>query len=56
MIEPYSHDEDLIVATRGDGETRVRVYRLPATVAVLGRGSDPAVELRPENCRADVSL
>ncbi len=52
-IGAYTHDDDLIAATGSDGETRVRVYRLPETLVVLGRGSDPAAELHVDNCLAD---
>ena len=49
----YAYDEDLIAATRDDGKTRVRVYRLTDTLAVLGCGSNPEVELNLDACRAD---
>jgi lipoate-protein ligase A len=49
----YAYDDDLIEATRRDGQTRVRVYRLTGTVVVLGSGSRPESELNLEACRAD---
>jgi lipoate-protein ligase A len=49
----YAYDDDLIAATRHDGRTRVRVYRLAGTVAVLGSGSRPEAELNLDACRAD---
>jgi lipoate-protein ligase A len=49
----YSYDDDLIGAVRQDGRTRVRVYRLADTVAVLGSGSRPEAELNLDACRAD---
>jgi len=49
----YRYDDDLIAATLGDGQSRVRVYRLKAAVAVLGSGSRPGVELNLDACRGD---
>lgn len=49
----YTHDDDLIEATRQDGRPRMRIYRLPEPVVVLGRGSKPEVELHLEACRQD---
>jgi len=53
VIQPYTEDDDLLQATRGDGIGRVRVYRFPYTAVVVGRGSRPALELRQEACHAD---
>jgi lipoate-protein ligase A len=52
-IEPYALDEGILAATRADGRTRVRVYRPDRVMVVLGRGSDPAVELRTGALLAD---
>lgn len=52
-IEGFVEDDDLIAATRTDGATRMRVYRLPSPVVVLGRGSDPGVELDVDACVRD---
>lgn len=53
LFPPYTYDDDLIQATRGDGQARVRVYRLADTAIVLGAGSDPKVELNLDACEAD---
>ena len=57
MIEPdfapYTYDDDLTAATRHDGKSRVRVYRLAAPVVVLGSGSRADVELNLDACRTD---
>ena len=50
---PYAYDDDLISATRRDGQARVRVYRLGDTAVVLGAGSDANGELNLEACVAD---
>jgi lipoate-protein ligase A len=50
---PYTYDDDLINATRHDGQARVRVCRLEDTTVVLGAGSDPKVELNLDACVAD---
>lgn len=50
---PYTYDDDLIEAARRDGQTGVRVYRLADTVAVLGSGSRPEVELHLDTCQRD---
>ncbi len=50
---PYTYDDDLVEATRRDGRTRVRVYRLTETVVVVGSGSRPEVELNLAACEAD---
>ena len=49
----YTYDDDLLEATRRDGKTRVRVYRLTETVVVLGAGSRADCELHLDACRAD---
>ena len=53
IIDSYTHDDDLIEATRRDGRTRVRVYRLPNPTVIIGRGSDPKKELRVDACLQD---
>jgi len=52
-VAPYPYDDDLIEATRRDGRSRVRVYTLADPIVVLGRGSDPDVELNVDAVRAD---
>jgi lipoate-protein ligase A len=52
-IGRYPYDDPLLEATRLDGRPRVSVYRLPDPVIVLGRGSDPAVELQIDACLRD---
>ena len=50
---PYAYDDDLLEAARRDRQTRVRIYRLTDTVAVLGSGSRPEVELDLDACEED---
>ena len=50
---PYPHDDGVLAAARADGQAHVRVYRLPETVVVLGRGSRPEREIRAGRCAAD---
>jgi lipoate-protein ligase A len=52
-IDAYAEDDDLVEATRSDGQARLRVYRLPRPTVVLGRGSKPEIELELEACVAD---
>jgi lipoate-protein ligase A len=52
-IGPYRYDDSLLEAIRIDGVSRVCVYRLSSPVIVLGRGSDPAVELNVDACLQD---
>lgn len=52
-IGPYDLDEALLTATRADGRARVRVFRPSSTAVVLGRSSQPSVELHLEHCVAD---
>lgn len=52
-IQPYTDDDALVEATRADGRTRVNVYAFDRTAVVLGRGSDPDVELDVEKVRTD---
>jgi lipoate-protein ligase A len=49
----YTHDDDLIDATREDGRPRMRIYRPHDPMVVLGRGSTPDVELHLEACQQD---
>lgn len=49
----YDLDDDLIDATRGDRQPRVRVSRPKQVTVILGRGSKAALELDLEACRAD---
>jgi lipoate-protein ligase A len=51
--ERYTVDDDLIDATRRDGVMRYRVITSPLTCVVLGRGSDPRVELDVAAVKAD---
>jgi lipoate---protein ligase len=54
MLEaPYTEEDAQISATRADGQRRLRVYRLPRAVVVLGRGSKPELEVDLEACRRD---
>jgi lipoate-protein ligase A len=52
-IEPYEADEDLIAAVRGGDGARFRVYPVPRTAVVLGRGSRVERECHLAACRAD---
>lgn len=49
----YTHDDDLIDATRQDGQPRMRIYRPSDPMVVLGRGSKPEEELHLEACQRD---
>jgi lipoate-protein ligase A len=52
-IQHYSLDDDLIAATCLDRLPRFRVYQ-PADIAVvIGKGSNPHIELQVENCVQD---
>ncbi|MGE0432391.1 MAG: hypothetical protein AB7K09_07585 [Planctomycetota bacterium] len=53
VIGDYTHDDAIIAATRADGQLRVRVYRLPEPVVVLGKGSKVDRELDVSACLAD---
>lgn len=46
-IGRYEIDEDLIAATRSDGLARGRIVRPTRPAVVLGRSSDPEIELNP---------
>lgn len=52
-IEPYVEDDGIANLVAADGRCRVRVYVVPRPVVVLGRGSDPEVELALDACRED---
>lgn len=52
-ITPYTEEEPLLAATRSDAQPRVQVSRPPGAVVVLGRSSQPSVELRTDHCAAD---
>jgi lipoate-protein ligase A len=45
QIAPYDLDDDLIEATRADGQPRVRVRRFRGHAVVIGRGGRPEAEL-----------
>jgi lipoate-protein ligase A len=49
----YVTDDDLIEATRRDGEARMRISRPPGPMVVLGRGSKAEVELDLDACERD---
>lgn len=49
----YEDDNELMRATRIDGRPRMRVYRPDRTRIVLGRGSDPNVELKLDEVTRD---
>lgn len=42
---PYACDDDLIAATLGDGQPRVRAYAWPDVAVVIGRGGKQELEL-----------
>ena len=52
-VKPYAEDELLLQAVMRDGQPRIRVYRPEQTTVVLGRGSNPEIELNLEACQAD---
>jgi len=45
-VGTYEHDEKAIQDTLADGRARLHVYRLDAPAVVMGRGADPAIEVR----------
>ena len=53
IIRPWLRDESLLDATRADGRPRVDLYPYPASHLVLGRGSDPELELNLDAVLAD---
>jgi lipoate-protein ligase A len=52
-LRDFDWDDNLIDATKRDGRARVRVYRSPHVVVVLGRGSQPDVEVNVEAAQRD---
>jgi lipoate-protein ligase A len=52
-ILPYDLEDDLPDAVAADGRPHVRVYRVDRPLVVLGRGSQPDVELHLDRCLAD---
>lgn len=53
IIRPYDCDDELIEAVRVDGRARMRVSAQQAVAVVLGRGSEPEVELYVDKVRTD---
>jgi len=53
IIEKYHFDDNLIAATCLDNQPRFRVYRPFETIVVIGKGSDPVVELNVQVCVDD---
>lgn len=49
----YLEDDDLIEAARRDGEAKIRIYRPPGPMVVLGRGSKAESELDMDACEHD---
>lgn len=52
-VARYTGDDRLVAATRSTSRPSISVRRPGEVVVVLGRGSDPAVELNLESCLAD---
>jgi lipoate-protein ligase A len=52
-ISVFPRDGEMIEAVRRDGRTRMNVERYPRVAVVLGRGSNPEVELHLGNIRED---
>ena len=52
-ITPYDLDEPLLEATRSDGHARVEVSQPKSTSVVLGRSSQPELELHTNHCVTD---
>lgn len=50
---PYDFDDELMARTRGDGQSRVRVYRFDRVAVVIGRGGRQELELHTANVAAD---
>lgn len=53
LVRPYDHDDELLAAVRADGRARLRVYRLPQAMVVLGRGSEVRLEVEIRACLDD---
>ena len=53
VIETYDYDNDLVEATRLDGQPRLRVYPARRTELVLGRGSKVEQEIFIDACIED---
>jgi len=52
-IGRYIHDEHILESTRSSGLPALALYRPEGVMVVLGRGSDPRVELNVANCVSD---
>ncbi|MFC1639990.1 hypothetical protein ACFL3B_04415, partial [Gemmatimonadota bacterium] len=52
-LQDFDWDDDLINATRRDGQARVRVYRPDQVAVVLGRGSRPDQEVNVDTVQGD---
>jgi lipoate-protein ligase A len=52
-IEKYHFDDDLIAATCLDNQPRFQVYQPYNIMVVIGKGSDPDVELKVQACLED---
>ncbi len=52
-ILPYPYDEKLLASALKDSSPRLQVYLFPETAIVLGRGSNPEVELKLEESLKD---
>ncbi len=50
---PYDQEDDLVAEARATGRALCRVYRPDRVAVVVGRGGDPARELRLEAIAAD---
>lgn len=53
QIANFIYDDDLIEAVQRDHRPCLRIYHLPQTMIVLGRGSKPALELDIATCMKD---
>lgn len=52
-IGEYDLDDSLIAEVLAGGEVSYRVYPIPRTMVVMGRGSRASVELHEQNCLVD---
>jgi len=53
IITPYTYDDALIETARNAHQPQFAVYRFPEQAVVLGRGSQPELELHGARCQHD---
>jgi len=53
IIKPYNYDDDLVTEVEKSRKPGAKVYRAPLTAVVLGKGSNPEVELNIDAIEED---